>query len=235
MKSSALQWFARHLKQTLKLTEECVACHQFAQQPLCNVCLDDIRAHALSFDTPDLLNVPKIADHIETSHIDRLVVATDYVYPMTMMISGLKFRQQLYQVRALQQIISRYLVPHISGDIQVLIPVPLSPERLASRHFNQAYQLAGVISDVTQIPIESEQVRKVKHIPAQTTLSGKARRHNSQGAYCATHLRGLTRVAVIDDVITTGSTANAVSRALKAVNPDLRVEVYCMCISLLHQ
>ena len=100
----------------------------------------------------------------------------------------------------------------------IIVPAPLSRERLRERGFNQAELLAEVASQITGIPIENEVIEKIKHTPAQVSLKKRASRLASpKGAFAITDKSEIIgkSVIVIDDVYTTGATASEIMRVLK--------------------
>ena len=114
------------------------------------------------------------------------------------------------------------------GSDAVLVPVPLHRARLFSRRYNQSTELARALARLTGLPVDPALVVRRKNTPHQVGLSGDARRRNVAGAF-AHHpdsLRRLKgrRVILVDDVITTGATVKAVTRALKSGGAE-RVDV----------
>ena len=102
------------------------------------------------------------------------------------------------------------------ADADLLAPVPLHALRLWRRRFNQAAALAAEISRQTGKPCDLSALQRVKATRSQIGLSRAQRAENVQGAFRAAAgapLRGLN-VVLIDDVLTSGATANAASRAL---------------------
>jgi ComF family protein len=105
------------------------------------------------------------------------------------------------------------------GDDALLVPVPLHPMRQFSRRYNQSTELARALSRVTGVPVDPALVRRNKRTRQQVGLSADARARNVQGAFAAhpellLRLKG-RRVVIVDDVVTTGATVKAVTRALK--------------------
>ncbi len=106
------------------------------------------------------------------------------------------------------------------GADAVLVPVPLHASRQVSRRYNQSGELVRALSRLTGVPADPALVVRRRNTRQQVGLSGDARQRNVAGAF-ATHpdflarLRG-RRVVLVDDVMTTGATAKAVTRALKA-------------------
>ncbi|MBI4923673.1 MAG: ComF family protein [Devosia nanyangense] len=114
------------------------------------------------------------------------------------------------------------------GPDAVLVPVPLHRTRQFSRRYNQSTELARALSKLTGIPVDPLLAIRRKRTRQQVGLSGDARHRNVAGAFAPhpdalARLRG-RRVVLVDDVITTGSTVKAVTRALKSGGAD-RIDV----------
>lgn len=104
----------------------------------------------------------------------------------------------------------------VLADADLLTPVPLHPMRLWRRRFNQAAALAAEISRQTGKPCDLIALQRVKATRSQIGLSRAQRAENVQGAFRIADgaiVRGLN-IVLVDDVLTSGATANAASRAL---------------------
>lgn len=103
-------------------------------------------------------------------------------------------------------------------ETDLLVPVPLHRRRLAARRFNQANSLAQAISAQCGVPVDPFALARVKATPSQVGLSRSQRALNMQGAFLVTDGMGAKvegrAIVLIDDVMTSGATANAASRAL---------------------
>jgi ComF family protein len=104
----------------------------------------------------------------------------------------------------------------------LLVPVPLHDARLRDRGFNQAAALARYAGRMLGIPCAPRALRRVRDTPSQTALSEPERHRNVRGAFAVNGpkaLRGLSvarHVAVVDDVMTTGSTLAEIQSVLLA-------------------
>ena len=104
--------------------------------------------------------------------------------------------------------------PRPSETIDLLVPVPLHPHRLKQRGFNQALELARPLSHQLGIPLAESSCLRIRNTEPQQGLKVKARKRNLKNAFIGlSHVRG-QHVAIIDDVVTTGTTTNSVARAL---------------------
>ena len=101
----------------------------------------------------------------------------------------------------------------------LLVPVPLHPRRLRTRRFNQAALLARSLSRLKNIPLDTASLQRMKATESQGGKTALGRRRNMQGAFAVREGRRDyiqdKAVILIDDVLTTGATAEACVRALK--------------------
>ena len=93
--------------------------------------------------------------------------------------------------------------------------MPLHPERLKERGFNQAMEIARTLSGKTGIPLAEDLVQRIRPTQPQAGLNLLGRRRNMRGAFsCPLNFKG-KRIALIDDVMTTGTSLNELARCLK--------------------
>jgi ComF family protein len=114
------------------------------------------------------------------------------------------------------------------GRDAVFVPVPLHRARQFSRRYNQSTELARALSRLTGVPVDPLLVSRKKNTRQQVGLSRDARQRNIAGAFqpspdISSRLRG-RRAIIVDDVVTTGATVKAVTRALRAGGAD-RIDV----------
>lgn len=109
---------------------------------------------------------------------------------------------------------------------QVLIPVPLHRNRLRQRGFNQAWIIAKALSKRLNIPLIDDMLFRVRDTKPQAGLSGKLRRKNLQSAFELTDEFNWQRVALIDDVVTTGTTVKEIAKLFQYKH--VQVQVWCL-------
>ncbi len=144
-------------------------------------------------------------------HYDRTLALWRYEFPCDRLVQALKYRARL----ALAGFFARSVASRPLPEVDLIVPMPLHPKRLAERGFNQALEIARGLARHLGRPIEPRGVLRVKDTPPQTKLPYEERTKNVRGAFlCTLDLSGAS-VAVLDDVMTTGATLNELARALK--------------------
>jgi ComF family protein len=146
----------------------------------------------------------------------RCISAFEYRYPVDRLIIKFKFSQQL--------IIGKVLAYLAAGIIQqqtdennlpdLLVPVPIHPKRLRQRGFNQALEIADVISEVLVIPVDYQSCSRLINTASQKSLSAKQRHSNLRDAFSVNRSLADQSIAIIDDVMTTGATAEALTSCM---------------------
>ncbi|NJD25804.1 MAG: ComF family protein [Betaproteobacteria bacterium] len=143
---------------------------------------------------------------------ERTFAACCYDFPADRLIQALKYGHQLAPARWFGNALAT--LPGIANH-DLVVPLPLHPERLRQRGFNQAAEIARPIARATGIRLDTASLSRTRPTPAQAALPLKARRTNVRGAFACSHdLAGL-RILLVDDVMTTGATARECARILK--------------------
>jgi ComF family protein len=140
---------------------------------------------------------------------DATIAVLAYDFPADALVHALKFRGELALAPFLGRLLSAKAAP---WSVQRVIPVPLSAPRLRSRGYNQALEIAR---HVARDRLDIDACVRERDAAPQMDLPWDARRKNVRGAFrCRRPLAGAT-VAVVDDVMTTGSTLDEMARTLK--------------------
>ncbi|HZW26466.1 MAG TPA: ComF family protein [Gallionella sp.] len=144
---------------------------------------------------------------------DRATAAFAYAFPLDRLVQAMKYREQL----ALANAFAEKLVQRIDRDRlpDRMIAMPLHPAKLRERGFNQSLLLAAAIARALGIELLPHACRRVRDTPPQSALPFKERKKNVRDAFCCdADLSGL-HVALVDDVLTTGASLNALAAAVK--------------------
>jgi len=144
----------------------------------------------------------------------RTISAFRYQGAVPFLMISAKFEGKLNVARLLGQCLAERVIAAAQPLPEVLIPVPLHPQRLRERGYNQSLEIARVVGRELQIPVDYQSCARVLATTPQTELSARARRHNLRGAFALTRSPQWSRVALIDDVMTTATTVSELSRVL---------------------
>jgi ComF family protein len=161
-------------------------------------------------------------------HFDATLALWLYEFPCDRLVQALKYRARL----ALALFFARSLSARPLPAVDLLVPMPLHPNRLALRGFNQAAEIARSLARLRRVAFAPGGARRVRDTAAQTDLPYEERTRNVRGAFaCDRDLSG-KRVAVVDDVMTTGATLNELAGVLKRAGAA-RVENWVVARSVL--
>jgi ComF family protein len=161
------------------------------------------------------------------------VVALRFATPADDLIRQLKYHGIYANARVLGVLLAQAVDERAAPLPRLLVPVPLHVARLRERGFNQAVALARYAGRMLKVPIAPSVVRRVRDTPSQTSLSVDERHRNVRGVFAVSGARALRRlsaaghVAIVDDVITTGSTVAELKCVLLAAGCR-RVDVWAV-------
>lgn len=151
---------------------------------------------------------------------DATLAALRYESPVPLLVGAAKFRGQLAAARLLGQLLADAVLAAGGTRPEALIPVPLHPRRLAERGYNQALEIARTVGRILQLPVEAHACRRVLATPPQVDLDEAARRRNIRGAFVVCDPLPWRRIAILDDVVTTGSTVAELARVLRRAGAE---------------
>jgi ComF family protein len=131
------------------------------------------------------------------------------------LLQRMKFNHKLHLAAFFGQVLADHIATRIDRRPDVIIPVPLHAARLQQRGYNQSLELARPIAARIGVPLDYRNVVRTRATAAQSELPAAERRKNIRGAFAVTApLPG--RVALVDDVMTTGSTLWELAKTLRA-------------------
>jgi len=143
--------------------------------------------------------------------------ATIYTGTALKLVRGLKYGDSTYMADLIGRLTS-LAGRDLFSDTDFIVPIPLHRLRLITRRFNQAGMIASSVAAHTGLPFVSNTLKRVKFTTSQVGLSAKKRVANVSNAFLVTaegrSMLSGKNVVLVDDVITTGSTAVSITRAL---------------------
>lgn len=220
------------------LASQCAVCHSWPTEQVCQPCLTRFMPGlpgctlcALPLAqrlTTDLTRAPSLlcaSCMRQRPPMDATLAAVPYAYPWSALIARYKFGEQpgwagffaglLLQTPGVAQALDEL------DARDWLLPLPLSAERLQTRGFNQAWELASALASQSQTRAQADArlLLRPKHTRAQSQLGREARLANVRGAFHVDPLRAAElqgrRVVLVDDVMTSGASLFAAAQALR--------------------
>jgi ComF family protein len=198
------------------IPERCLSCGGRARRGFCGGC----RAEFLPLEAPQR---PIPGGSIGA--VASIVTPYTYADPLKSHIHALKFSGARLMGRALGTLLVEQVVElGAAANVDAVVAVPLHRSRFLERGYNQAVEIARPVAGALQLPLLLAGIRRQRHTRPQSDLSAAERRANVAGAFSVGRtFRGL-RIAVIDDVVTTGATVTALAQKL------LRAQAAAVCV-----
>ncbi|KQP20534.1 ComF family protein [Pseudorhodoferax sp. Leaf267] len=203
------------------LPSQCAVCRRWQGQPLCEGCVQRFAQPEPRCNTCALPITGGAAQCGECLRhpppLDACICAVAYAYPWSDCIARYKFRQQPGWAAALAELLRH--APWVEPALEcadLVLPMPLSPQRLRERGFNQALEIARRLAPAKT---DARLLLRIRDTTPQLSLSAAERARNVRGAFAleplrAHRLRGLD-VVLVDDVMTSGASLFAAARTLR--------------------
>lgn len=189
----------------------CGICGKLNENFLCNKCKKHLETQA-KFSI----------DKYENNYFRQHLYIFEYQGMIRKVILDYKFNDKSY----LYKTIVNFLLKNekffkILKSYDTIIPAPINKKRNKQRGYNQSYLLSKEIAKSIGITLESNCLYKTKNIIEQSKLNKEERQRNIQGAYELIHPERLKnkKILLLDDIYTTGSTANECCKVLSTANP----------------
>jgi ComF family protein len=196
----------------------CFLCRGAASRLLCAACdadlphLSELRCPRCALESPRGEVCGRCL--AERPDYDGTRAALAYEFPSDALVHALKFRGELALAGLLGGVLAKVVA---AEEVDCVVPVPLSAERLQRRGYNHAAEIARhVARRISNLPVELELCVRRRDTPPQMELPFAERQRNVRGAFRCTRSALGRRIAVVDDVMTTGATLNEIASVLKA-------------------
>ena len=217
------------------IPSHCAVCRSWGAQTICAACTTRFaqpvpRCLHCALQVPTGVRVCG-ACVLSPPSFDGALAGVDYAHPWSALITQFKFHEALDLAPALSALLQVAQQRMGAPLPDLLLPVPLSPQRLRGRGYNQAWELTHRLGSALKTKADARLLLRLKDSPHQLALPIEKRAANVRGVFAVEPLRraelsGLA-VAVIDDVMTTGATFNEIARVLKHAGAA-RVEAWAL-------
>ena len=206
---------------SLRLPSQCAVCHAWPGTPVCEACVQVFaqpcaRCRRCALPTSEGQTLCGSCTTTDNA-LDAALAAVSYAYPWSKLVLEFKFAQHPGWARSMALLMRS--APWVEPALEradLLLPMPLSRERLQERGFNQALLLAqALVPSKTQAHV----LLRVRHTPPQSSLSRAARLDNVRHAFAMEPLHSAAvagkRVVLVDDVMTSGASLTAAAQCLR--------------------
>ena len=191
----------------------CFLCRGAASDALCSACdsdlprLSELRCPRCALESPH----GEICGRClaERPHYDATSAALAYQFPGDALVQALKFRGELALAGVLGGLLANVVTRE---EVDCVVPVPLSAERLRRRGYNHAAEIAR---HVARKKVELDLCERIRDTPPQMELPFAERQRNVRGAFRCTRSAAGRRIALVDAVMTTGAPLNEIASVLK--------------------
>jgi ComF family protein len=219
------------IAQSLRLPSICTLCNQFHKNSLsvCFHCMEFIIPLSLAcqycaYPLPDKQYLHCGQCIKNPPAFDKALIAYTFEEPLRSLLHQFKYHDGLYLGTFISELMLKALDPQTVKP-QCLIPVPMHPKRLKERGFNQAAILTRLLAKQLNLPYDLTSCQKIINTAPQASLNGDQRQKNIHKAFFCQQLP-YEHVTIIDDLLTTGSTANELARTLKKEGVKT-VDIWC--------
>ncbi len=216
------------------ITPTCLLCLEPGQAPaldLCSECEADFprtgRGCAICAAPVSGPAIACAACFARRPAFDAVLAPYRYDFPLVELVHRLKYGGQVAIARILGTLLARRIAERGPVAVAALVPVPLHASREAKRGYNQAEEIARFAGELLALPVARNLASRVRPTEEQAALPAMVRRINVSGAFAVRDVEPPAAVAIVDDVLTTGSTADALARELKRAGCR-RVEVWAV-------
>ncbi len=202
------------------LSGGCQICLSWGRKRLCDACVTRFATPAARCPRCALTQAGPhcAACTLAPLPLDGAVAAVDYGAPWDALLQGLKYGNQLSAALALAPLLGQAVRSSGPGwEGLHLLPVPLHPRRLCERGYNQSVHLARALQQELGLPLLDQALQRVIDTSTQTQLSREDRLKQLRQAFAlkpGANVQGL-RIALVDDVMTTGATMSAIATVLR--------------------
>lgn len=221
-----LCWWHKKFNISKIIPRHCLFCLQKTQSSfdLCVACMADLSINnhccqrcALPLEPDSGQMIPLCGQCLSHPYYyDQVISPFAYTDDMAYLIKQLKYHQKIHYAPLLAKLfIAQVKTIHNFQQPQIIMPIPMHQKRLKYRGYNQALELARIFSSHYQLPLDYSILIRSRYTHLQVKMTALKRQENVKNAFIIKKEIQYTHIALIDDVMTTGSTVNEVAKVLK--------------------
>ncbi|MGB0893059.1 MAG: ComF family protein [Parashewanella sp.] len=217
------------------LPNRCIACHQglsVTESGICRICLSDgLYQQSICLGCGRSMSIVQAyCGGCQADEPIKVIAPCSYHQGLGAWIAAMKYQRQLAILQPLSAALHQRVLLLIQQELitmpQAIVAVPLHSKRLRQRGFNQAWLIAQALSELTGLPLVDDKLIRTVNTQSQAGLDGKQRRDNLSQAFELEDGFPYQRIALVDDVVTTGTTVNEITRLFS--KQFVHVQVWCL-------
>lgn len=219
------------------VNSSCLLGHSLSQALVCQSCVNDLPYFNQSLISGNLLSWPAVHRALPNIHFEHLFALSPYIYPFNKWLAQIKYLGRFELANLFSTLLyaqwQASLINQVITPIDIVLSVPLHIKKWQVRGYNQAHLIAKSFADELSLPYDENLVIRVKNNDSQMGKTGSQRRKNLANAFAlqgklASHVK---HVLLVDDVVTTGTTASEISKLLKQAGVET-VTLVTVCLAL---
>lgn len=240
--------FKRYYIDTLKSISCCDLCganvsnsyllgYSLSQALLCQFCVNDLPYFNQSLIGGNLLSWPAVHRALPNIHFEHLFALAPYIYPFNKWLAQMKYLGRFELANLFSALLCAQWQAMIMNQnitpIDLVLSVPLHIKKWQVRGYNQAHLIAKSFAGTLSLPYDANLVVRVKNNDSQMGKTGSQRRKNLANAFALQRNLGshIKHALIVDDVVTTGTTASEISKMLKQAGVET-VTLVTVCLTL---
>ena len=202
----------------LLLPTTCLLCNAptINRLSLCTECIDDLPRPGISCNVCNVpIGIPGTCGQclLQKPAYDSANAALAYAPPVSQLVQRLKYGNRI-DIARLFATLMLPVMSSLDDPPDILVPVPLHYTRLRRRGYNQAWEITRRLAGLSNAPADNTLLQRIRPTPSQTGLSARQRKRNLRDAFKVRQDTGALHIAIVDDVMTTGSTLQAIAEVL---------------------
>lgn len=207
------------------------------QTLLCQSCLNDLPFFHQNLISGNLLSWPAIKRALPKVTFDQLFSLSPYIYPFNRWLAQLKYLGRFELANLFSTLLCAQWRMITNKEkcqpVDMVISVPLHLKKWQIRGYNQAHLIAKLFAKELGLPYADNLIARIKNNNSQMGKTGTERRKNLANAFKLQQElgEGIKHIVIVDDVVTTGTTANEVSKLLKSAGVET-ITLVTVCLSL---
>ncbi len=202
---------------------------------LCRHCADDLPYFKQTLIVGNLLSWPAINRALPNIYFDQLFSLAPYIYPFDHWLAQLKYlgRFEIADLFSVLLCTQWQAIDQERTPVDLVLSVPLHVKKWQTRGYNQAHLIAKAFAKQLALPYDDKLLVRNKNNDSQMGKTGSQRRKNLANAFSLQYklTNDINHVLLIDDVVTTGTTASEISKLLKQAGIET-VTLVTVCLSL---